>query len=114
MIEGITILNTEVISSAVGSGTFILMGIISIVLGFFAGLVVWDGEIIPAIITSVLCTALWLGIGVYINKDATDTVRYEVTISEEVNLTEFTERYKIIEQRGDIYVIQEKEGEVSE
>ena len=80
-------------------------------LGFFAGLMVWDGEIIPAIISSVLSTAIVLGIAGYINKDATDTVRYEVTISEEVNLTEFIERYEIIEQRGDIYVIEERAEE---
>ena len=111
MLEGITVLNTFVISSAVGSGTFILVGIICVALGFFAGLAVWDGEIIPAIISSILSTILCLGIMGFINKDATDTVRYEVTVSEEVNLTDFTERYKIIEQRGDIYVIEEKTEE---
>lgn len=111
MLEGITVLNTFVISSAIGTGTFVLMGLACIVMGFLIGLAVWDGEIVPAILSSLLSAALCLGIAGYINKDATDTVRYEVTISEEVNLTEFTERYEIIEQRGDIYVIEERTGE---
>ena len=111
MLEGITVLNTFIISSGVGIGSFILLGMACIIMGFLVGLAVWDGEIIPAIISSVLSTAIVLGIAGYINKDATDTVRYEVTISEEVNLTEFIERYEIIEQRGDIYVIEERAEE---
>ena len=111
MLEGITVLNTFVISSVIGTGTFVLMGLACIVIGFLVGLAVWDGEVAPAIIQSILTAAIVLGIAGYINKDATDIVRYEVTISEEVNLTEFTERYKIIEQRGDIYVIEERTEE---
>ena len=41
---------------------------------------------------------------------ADDTyTKYEVTISDEVPMKEFTDKYSIIEQRGDIYVIKEKE-----
>lgn len=111
MLEGITVLNTFVISSAIGIGSFILLGVACIFIGFLVGLVVWDGEVVPAIISSILSAILCLGIAGFINKDATDTVRYEVTISEEVNLTDFTERYKIIEQRGNIYVIEERTEE---
>lgn len=111
MLEGITVLNTIIISGAVGIGTFILMGLASAIFSFLIGLVIWDGEVVPAIIASVLSIALTLGIAGFINEDATDTVRYEVTISDEVNLTEFNERYEIIEQRGDIYVIEERAEE---
>ena len=111
MLEGITVLNTFIISSGVGIGSFILLGMACIIMGFLVGLAVWDGEVAPAIISSLISTAIVLGIAGYINKDATDTVRYEVTISEEVNLTEFIERYEIIEQRGDIYVIEERAEE---
>lgn len=34
---------------------------------------------------------------------------YEVTINDEVTLKEFQECYKIINQRGDIYVVEERE-----
>lgn len=35
--------------------------------------------------------------------------QYKVTISDEVNLNEFNERYEIIDQEGKIYTIAEKE-----
>ena len=35
--------------------------------------------------------------------------RYDVTISDEVKLTEFNEKYEIIEQKGKIYTIKEKD-----
>lgn len=35
--------------------------------------------------------------------------RYDVTISDEVKLTEFNEKYEIIEQKGKIYTIREKD-----
>lgn len=37
-----------------------------------------------------------------------DHTEYQVTISDEVNLNEFNERYEIIEQNGKIYTIKEK------
>ena len=39
------------------------------------------------------------------------TPEYEVTISDEVSMNDFYNRYNVIEQRGDIYVIREKEHE---
>ena len=35
--------------------------------------------------------------------------RYEVTIDENVNKEEFSDKYKIIDKRGKIYVIEEKQ-----
>lgn len=35
--------------------------------------------------------------------------KYEVTIDDSVILTEFNQKYEVIEQRGDIYVINDKE-----
>lgn len=37
--------------------------------------------------------------------------QYEVLISDEVNFSEFYQRYEIIEQRGEIYVIQERQSQ---
>ena len=34
--------------------------------------------------------------------------RYEVQISEEVSMREFTEKYEIVDQRGNIFTIREK------
>lgn len=35
--------------------------------------------------------------------------RYQVVVSDEVNMTEFLERYKVVEQRGNSYIVEEKE-----
>lgn len=35
--------------------------------------------------------------------------RYEVTVSDDVSLNEFLERYDIVSVRGDIYTVKEKE-----
>lgn len=37
------------------------------------------------------------------------TMRYEVTIDESVSLTKFYKHYNVIEQRGEIFVVEEKE-----
>lgn len=39
------------------------------------------------------------------------TLRYEVTIDDSVSMTEFTGRYNIIEQRGSIFVVEEKNSD---
>lgn len=39
------------------------------------------------------------------------TPEYEVIVSDEVSMNNFYNRYDVIEQRGDIYVIREKEHE---
>ena len=43
----------------------------------------------------------------------TDThpTRYEVSITDEVSFNEFTQHYKIIDQRGEIYVVEERTEE---
>ena len=39
--------------------------------------------------------------------------RYEVSITDEVSFNEFTQHYKIIDQRGEIYVVEERTMEGS-
>ena len=114
MIEGVTILNTTLVEGGLDIWAFIVSGAAVLFFGLVFGLAMWDGEIIPAIFTAVLSTLLASILLWVVNKDVPDVTQYEVTISEEVNLIEFNEKYEIIDQRGDIYVIQEKEGDVSE
>lgn len=35
-------------------------------------------------------------------------IRYEVSITDEVSFNEFTQHYKIIDQHGEIYVVEER------
>ena len=39
----------------------------------------------------------------------TGKLQYEVTIDDIVSMTEFNKKYEIIEQRGDIFVVKERE-----
>ena len=39
----------------------------------------------------------------------TGEIRYEVTIDDTVSMIEFNKNYEIIEQRGDIFVVKERE-----
>lgn len=114
MIEGITILNTTLVEGGLDIWAFIIAGVAVLCFSFVLGLGVWDGEAIPALLTAVLSVLLTSILLWVVNKNTPDVTQYEVTISEEVNLIEFNEKYEIIDQRGDIYIIQEKEGEVSE
>jgi hypothetical protein len=40
----------------------------------------------------------------------TETRRYEVTFDEETSIVEVMKDYNIVEQRGDIFVLEDKEG----
>ena len=39
---------------------------------------------------------------------------YYVTISDEVNYKEFTERYEVLKTKGDIYIVEEKSNDLQE
>ena len=49
-------------------------------------------------------------VGLHTEKE-TGRYRYEATISEDVSMTEFYEQYEVIEQRGEIWVIEDREIE---
>lgn len=62
-----------------------------------------------------LSCLLIIGIGlIFIRKDKIPVTRYEVTITDEnFSFNEFNNKYKLIEERGDILVIEEKNDEKS-
>lgn len=55
----------------------------------------------------LICTFLFI-LGLIDNKNSIDHIEYKVTISDEVSLTEFYEKYEIIEQDGKIYTVRER------
>ena len=55
-----------------------------------------------------ICTILFI-LGLISNKNSIDHIEYKVTISDEVSLTEFNEKYEILEQDGKIYTVKERE-----
>lgn len=94
---------------------FLLVGI-----GFMVGLIIdivswcnwgFDGEDLWVILLSTMLGAL-AGFVCYLfsvhETDKLDYVEYKVTVSDEVNLNEFMDKYEILEQEGKIYVVKEK------
>ena len=127
LMEGITIINqTEIMSApewmtktAVYLTFFIF--IITIIGSVFAGLykVYYYRKALKnlSVLTATLAivSAVFVIIFVILSTlkpmqtTPTGKYKYEVTIDKSVPMTEFYEKYEIIEQRGEIFVIKEKE-----
>ena len=106
------ILNTYTIETPTFSG---LAMWIPIVVGFIIGF--WiaykESESIGlGILSGLLISALGVFIGTLLSMEFgpfTETKRYEVTFDDEVPMVEVIENYNIIEQRGQIFVLEDKE-----
>ena len=104
--EGITILNTIMMSNKIW-GIFLVAGLIGLLIGFFIYL--RDDEPFGvAVMVSSLILIIIFGL-LFLTSEKKE--RYEVTIDENVKFNEFMEHYKVIGQHGQIYVIEEREGE---
>lgn len=112
--EGVTILNTiEVMASTWGfSIAGLIIGILALL--FLIGAIfntIKNDEIIE---TAFLYSFAAFGIFVsficfYSANEYFDYYKYQVTIDDSVLLTEFMEKYEILDQEGLIYIIKEKE-----
>lgn len=106
--EGVRILN-EISPISVGIwvliGLFLSVGIISL----FVVISTFDkrDRVVPILISLIpFVIAIFLFFAKY-----TRPIQYEAIIDDNVKLSEFEEKYKIIERRGDIYVIEEIESD---
>ena len=118
--DGVTILNTierAIVETPWSWKHFWIAFFILLGAGAFMGLMVGlnDGDYLAGIISGSICgvvCGIVIGIvaGNTLNKVTVDTVtQYEVTVDDGVSINEFTDKYNIIEQRGSIYVVEEKE-----
>ena len=110
MLEGITVLNqfdTSIFNGTafficfmitifIGAIAFITISIVTMEDAWFLGIL---GSILLGVMLGAAAGDIWF--------DTMET-RYQVTISEEVSMTEFYERYEIIEQNGEIFTITER------
>jgi ABC-type uncharacterized transport system permease subunit len=111
MLEGITILN-EFTTNTFNANAFFWGFLISVfvelvVCIFFAFLaedMSWMAISVALVIPSILIGG-FCGDCLF----AIEETQYQVLISEEVSMTEFNERYKIVDQEGQIFTIREKE-----
>lgn len=112
--NGIDILNQVEITTAayplwVGAGLFCI-SLVAIIYGVY--LIILDNGfkrvfgIVGCVIGGV---AFYIGIITSCMTSKTGKYQYEVTIDESVSMTEFYEKYDVVEQRGSIWVIEEKE-----
>ena len=109
--EGITILNELVVNNAPVGWFAIVAGAVLLGVCFWAmiSFISWReyGPSIAFVILSIICSGL-IVFGVAITDTPPET-RYQVLIDESVSMSEFFEKYEIIEQEGKIYTIKEKE-----
>lgn len=108
MVEGITVLNKIAITGLpswiiVSSVVILAIGLIVLVVSLLAEWPAWAAivPIISAVLIFIIC-----GILNCIVK--TGEYRYECTIDDSVSYNEVVENYKIVKQRGDIWVLEDK------
>lgn len=115
MLEGIEVLNKVEITQEkfpewLGPACA-LMILIGVITGMIVSVFVRDAAgILAGLALGLFCCIPTLLIGKGCTKEVpTGRYRYEVTISDTANFKEIYEKYDVVEQRGDIYVLEEKE-----
>lgn len=115
--DGVTILNiiTENVSNTAGLIVALVLSIVVTILSFIAIIVVSDkfsefnSFIIPFIVTGIF-GILFVIVSIFVlNTPQEPQTLYEVTISDEVSFKDFTSKYEIIKQRGEIYIVKERQ-----
>ena len=105
--EGVRILNEISPMSAgiwVSIGLFLSIGIASL----FSVIIIFDkGERVVPILVSLIPVVISI---IIFFVEYTSPIQYEAIIDDNVKISEFEKKYKIIERRGDIYVIEEIES----
>lgn len=110
--EGVTILNSYThgndIAFIISIVVLILMGLI-ILINFIDGYINGFSENHASI--WITCISITLSFGVLAIMTHENPTYYEVLIGDEVSMTEFTQRYEIVKQEGQIFTVKEKENE---
>lgn len=114
---GVEILNIETITTTTGGFNWELcIGIIffGALIGFLAGLLVSLEPFSPVVGVLIgFFIGVFIGIlgGICTKTPVIEKVetQYKVIVSDEVSMNEFLEKYKILDQKGKIYTIVEKE-----
>ena len=114
--DGVTILNTIVSNGNDEAGVLLAtIGLSALILSMLITLIIIDicDEINIACKISMalsMISLILIFFGISLATSSTETTTYEVTISEDVSLTDFNSKYEIIKQRGKIYIVKEREN----
>jgi uncharacterized protein YacL len=115
--SGVEILSSKTIYEMDAYWWFIvLFASVGLLIGLIIAIVDWinlgfDSKHIGFIIVCSLFGAYIGLLGAVMSEHETDTVdyiEYKVTISEDVPLVDFVEKYEILEQEGKIYTVRER------
>lgn len=115
--SGVEILSTtEVVTDVVWNywlAGFIYIGVIILcgLAGYLCSdcLDKFENTIIGCFAGAVLGILIYLFFAAITSKPAAYKMEYKVTISDEVSMSEFLDKYEIIEQEGKIYTVRERD-----
>lgn len=85
---------------------FAFFGIMFLVYSYFGGF----EDIVAASVMAAIVTLISFFVIKNHNVNKLTPKRYAVTISDEVSMNEFTESYTIVEQKGNVYIIEVKDN----
>ena len=108
MVNGITILNKTAVT---GLPTWVsVLAFIIFVTGLivFAVSMIFDGPVWITTSSLIIGLSIMVTCGILTCIIKTGEYRYECIINDSVPYNEVAEKYKIIEQRGDIWVLEDK------
>lgn len=73
----------------------------------------WDifENIVAALVMAAIVTPIAFFAIKYYNTNGLSPERYAVTISDDANMNEFVGNYTIVEQKGNVYIIEVKDNE---
>jgi hypothetical protein len=114
---GVEILNSYEVLVTVGCNwsalwlTVLFVMVVAISIGISSSIVEADWSLLLVSIVIGLILSIFAGIfiGVVIAGPEQYETRYQVTISDQVYMNEFLDKYEIINQDGKIYTVREKE-----
>lgn len=102
--EGVTILNTIMAPSAI---IVAIIGVVVLLLGIFMYLK--GDEKACGLAAMIMGVIMFTIFGIY-SLEREKKIQYEVIVDENVKFNEFMKHYKIIEQHGQIYIVEELDG----
>lgn len=68
-------------------------------------------DIVVALLLAAIATLISFFVIKSNNANELNPERYAVTISNDVNMNEFTDNYTLVEQKGNVYIIEVKDNE---
>ena len=111
--KGVDILNIEEISAVpLWVDVIVIIAVmvftISLIILLISVYKLWDVSFMVSIITMLISFIFIMVLGANDIEEPTGKYRYEATIDESVSITKIYNRYKVVDRRGDIWILEDK------